>query len=142
VRPVQRGRPRLTALLTGAPLRFAVSEFHFSPVHSAAAGRFRIRHAFLIGQILNKIDVLEETVAACTGEIERLLDPCTPVLERLVTTPVDAARRKSSLARRTGRHARQRHSGPVSVRSAEAETRSQEGCRRQAATTFSRSRSL
>jgi transposase len=53
----------------------------------ALQGRFRTHHAFLVGQILNKIDVLEETVAACTSEIDRLLNPFAPVLERLVTIP-------------------------------------------------------
>jgi hypothetical protein len=35
--------------------------------------RFRVHHTFLVGQIVNKIDLLEETIAACTTEIDRLL---------------------------------------------------------------------
>jgi transposase len=58
-----------------------------SALRTALQGHFRSHHAFLVSQLLNKIDVVEETIAACTSEIDRLLTPFAPVLDRLATIP-------------------------------------------------------
>ncbi len=53
----------------------------------ALRGQFRPHHAFLIGQILTKIDFLEETIATLSDEIDRQLVPFAPAVERLATIP-------------------------------------------------------
>jgi transposase len=53
----------------------------------ALQGRFRPHHAFLVGQILAKLDFLEETIEALTEEIHRQLAPFEAALERLTTIP-------------------------------------------------------
>jgi hypothetical protein len=56
-------------------------------VRRALAGRFRRHHAFLVEQILAKIDYLDETVARLNAEIDGRLAPFEPVLARLDTIP-------------------------------------------------------
>lgn len=53
----------------------------------ALAGRFRRHHAFLVEQILAKIDFLDETLERLNGEIDERLGPFEPVLARLDTIP-------------------------------------------------------
>ena len=53
----------------------------------ALQGRFRPHHAFLIEQILAKIDFLDETVDRVTAEIDRRLGPFEPMLAALDTIP-------------------------------------------------------
>ena len=53
----------------------------------ALQGQFRPHHAFLIGQILAKIDFLEEVVATLTEEVDRQVRPFEPVIARLMTIP-------------------------------------------------------
>jgi transposase len=53
----------------------------------ALAGRFRRHHAFLVEQILAKIDFLDETLERLHAEIDERLGPFEPVLARLDTIP-------------------------------------------------------
>lgn len=53
----------------------------------ALAGRFRRHHAFLVEQILAKVDFLDETLARLNAEIDERLAPFEPVLTRLDTIP-------------------------------------------------------
>jgi transposase len=56
-------------------------------LRQALQGRFRPHHAFLVGQILAKIDFVEEAIDALTQEIERQIAPFEPALSRLETIP-------------------------------------------------------
>lgn len=53
----------------------------------ALDGRFRPHHAFLLRQILAKIDFLEETLAHLTEEIDARVGPFEPMLTALDTIP-------------------------------------------------------
>ena len=53
----------------------------------ALQGRFRPHHAFLIEQILAKIDFLDDTVDRVTTEIDRRLSQFEPMLAALDTIP-------------------------------------------------------
>jgi len=53
----------------------------------ALQGRFRPHHAFLLQQVLAKIDFLDEALERLTAEIERRLVPFEPVLTALDTIP-------------------------------------------------------
>jgi transposase len=53
----------------------------------ALAGRFRRHHAFLVEQILAKIDYLDEALARLNEEIDERLVPFEPMLARLDTIP-------------------------------------------------------
>lgn len=56
-------------------------------LRQALAGRFRPHHRFLIGQILAKVDFLNETIATLTEEIDRLVAPFEAMLANLDTIP-------------------------------------------------------
>jgi transposase len=53
----------------------------------ALVGRFRPVHAFLLEQILAKIDYLDEALARLTAEIDRRVAPFAPMLSALDTIP-------------------------------------------------------
>lgn len=53
----------------------------------ALVGRFRPVHAFLLEQILAKIDYLDEALERLTGEIDRRIAPFAPMLTALDTIP-------------------------------------------------------
>jgi transposase len=53
----------------------------------ALHGRFRPHHAFLVTQILTKVDFLEEAIATLTTEIDRQVAPFEPTLTGLMTIP-------------------------------------------------------
>lgn len=53
----------------------------------ALVGRFRPVHAFLLEQILAKIDYLDEALDRLTAEIDRRIAPFTPMLTALDTIP-------------------------------------------------------
>ena len=57
--------------------------------HSAAgaAGAVSAPHAFLIGQILAKIDFLEEAIGTLSEAIDRQVRPFEPVIAGLMTIP-------------------------------------------------------
>ena len=56
-------------------------------LRQALVGRFRAHHAFLVGQILAKIDFLDETLDRLTAEIDRRVAPFEPMLAALDTIP-------------------------------------------------------
>jgi transposase len=56
-------------------------------LRQALQGRFRPHHAFLLEQILAKIDFLEEVIAACGARIAEHLTPFAAPMARLQTIP-------------------------------------------------------
>ena len=56
-------------------------------LRQALVGRFRAHHAFLLEQILAKIDFLDETLDRLTAEIDRHVAPFEPLLAALDTIP-------------------------------------------------------
>jgi transposase len=56
-------------------------------LRQALHGRFRPHHAFLLEQILAKIDFLEEIIAACSARIDELLIPFAAKADQLATIP-------------------------------------------------------
>jgi transposase len=56
-------------------------------LRQALQGRFRPHHAFLLEQILAKIDFLEEVIAACSARIDEQLAPFVAPMTRLQTIP-------------------------------------------------------
>jgi len=56
-------------------------------LREALQGHFRGHHALLIGQILAKVDFLDEMITTLTGEIDRLVAPFEPMLANLDTIP-------------------------------------------------------
>ena len=88
------GRAMLDALLHGTTDPAVLAELakgklrkKLPALRQALAGRFRSQHGFLLGQILAKIDFLEETIATLTEEIDRLVAPFEPMLANLDTIP-------------------------------------------------------
>jgi transposase len=88
------GRAMIEALLHGttdpgvlADLAQGKLRRKLPALRQALTGRFRDHHAFLTGQILAKIDFLEETIATCSTRIAELLRPFQATLERLMTIP-------------------------------------------------------
>jgi transposase len=74
--------PAVLAELARGRLRAKLPE-----LRRALAGRFRQHHAFLVEQILAKIDYLDETVARLNAAIDERLVPFTAMLARLDTIP-------------------------------------------------------
>jgi transposase len=56
-------------------------------LRQALVGRFRAHHAFLVEQILAKLDFLDETLERLTAEIDRRVAPFEPMLAALDTIP-------------------------------------------------------
>jgi len=56
-------------------------------LRQALAGYFRSHHRFLIGQILAKVDFLDETLVTLTEEVDRLVAPFEAMLTNLDTIP-------------------------------------------------------
>ncbi len=71
-------------------------------LQQALHGQFRPPHAFLITQILAKIDFLEEALATLTEEIDRQLRPFEPAVTRLMTIPGLARRNAITVFVETG----------------------------------------
>jgi len=88
------GRAMLAALLEGKSDPVALADLARGRLRSklpalqrALQGRFRPHHAFLLRQILSKIDFLEETIAHLTEEIDTRIRPFEPMLTALDTIP-------------------------------------------------------
>jgi len=88
------GRAMLTALVQGTTDPAVLAELargrlrkKLPDLRRALAGRFRRHHAFLVEQILAKIDYLDEALARLNAEIDERLIPFEPVLARLDTIP-------------------------------------------------------
>jgi transposase len=88
------GRAMVEALISGttdpqvlADLARGQLRKKLPALRRALVGRFRPIHAFLLEQILAKIDYLDETVDRLTAEIDRRLGPFEPMLTALDTIP-------------------------------------------------------
>lgn len=88
------GRAMLTALIAGttdpavlAALARGKLRQKLPDLRRALHGRMRAHHAFLLGQILAKIDFLEETIDELTREIDGRLVPFATPLAGLSTIP-------------------------------------------------------
>jgi transposase len=88
------GRAMLAALVAGttdavvlADLARGMLRKKLPALQRALQGRFRPHHAFLLQQVLAKIDFLDETLERLTAEIDRRLVPFEPVLAALDTIP-------------------------------------------------------
>jgi transposase len=88
------GRAMLTALLEGTTDPAVLADLargrlrrKLPALREALQGRVGPAQAFLLGQILNKIDFLDEVLATLTAEIDERLRPFEPTLARLDTIP-------------------------------------------------------
>jgi transposase len=88
------GRAMLTALVDGTTDPAVLAELakgrlrtKLPTLRRALQGRFQRHHAFLVEQILAKIDFLEETLARLQAEIDARLVPFEPMLTALDTIP-------------------------------------------------------
>jgi transposase len=71
-------------------------------LQQALRGQFRPQHAFLVTQILAKIDFLEEAIQTLTEEIDRQLAPFATTVTRLMTVPGLARRNAITVFVETG----------------------------------------
>lgn len=88
------GRAMLAALMQGTTDPVVLADLargrlrtKLPALQRALQGRFRPHHAFLLRQILSKIDFLEETVAQLTEEIDARVRPFAAMLAALDTIP-------------------------------------------------------
>lgn len=88
------GRAMVDALLTGTTDPTVLAELargklrkKLPELRRALHGRFRRHHAFLVEQILAKIDFLDETLDRITTELDERLAPFAPMLANLDTIP-------------------------------------------------------
>jgi transposase len=88
------GRAMLEAILGGSTDVAALADLaqgrlraKLPALRVALESQLRAHHTVLVAQILSKIDVLEEHIAAVTAEIDRQLVPFEPVIAKLTTMP-------------------------------------------------------
>jgi transposase len=88
------GRAMVEALLAGTTDPTVLAELargklrkKLPALRRALQGRFRRHHAFLVEQILGKIDFLDETLDRITTELDERLAPFAPMLANLDTIP-------------------------------------------------------
>lgn len=88
------GRAMLAALVGGVTDADALADLargrlrqKLPALRQALQGRFRPHHAFLVQQVLAKIDFLDETIGTLSAEIDRHLIPFAPVVAALDTIP-------------------------------------------------------
>jgi transposase len=103
------GRAMVAALLQGQSDPHALAELargrlrrKLPALREALQGRFRPHHAFLVTQILAKVDFLEETIERLTAEIDAQLRPYEADLARLQTIPGLARRNATTVLVETG----------------------------------------
>jgi transposase len=103
------GRAILDALLGGTTDPTVLAELargrlraKIPALRQARHGQCRPLHAFLIGQILTKIDFLEETITALSEEIDAHLRPFDATLQQLMTIPGVKRRTATTLLVETG----------------------------------------
>ena len=103
------GRAMLEALVAGTTDAATVADLargrlrqKLPALREALQGRFRPHQAFLISQILAKVDFLEEAIANVTEEIDRQVRPFEPTLTRLTTVPGVARRTAITILAETG----------------------------------------
>lgn len=88
------GRAMVDALVSGTTDPAVLAELargklraKLPALRRALQGRFRRHHAFLVEQILAKIDFLDETLDRITAELDERLAPFAPMLANLDTIP-------------------------------------------------------
>jgi len=88
------GRAMLEALMHGTTDPVVLADLargklrqKLPALQRALQGRFRRHHAFLLEQILAKIDFLDDTLTRLTAELDRRLGPFEPMLTALDTIP-------------------------------------------------------
>ena len=88
------GRAMITALVEGTTDAAVLADLargklrkKLPALQRALQGRFRPVHAFLLEQILAKIDFLDDTLDRITAELDRRLVPFEPLLTALDTIP-------------------------------------------------------
>lgn len=88
------GRAMVDALVAGTTDPTVLAELargklrtKLPALRRALQGRFRRHHAFLVEQILAKIDFLDETLDRITAELDERLIPFAPMLANLDTIP-------------------------------------------------------
>jgi transposase len=103
------GRLMLDALLGGTTDPTTLAELargrlraKIPALRLALQAQFRPHQAFLIGQILAKIDFLEEAIATLSDEIDRQVRPFEPVIEGLMTIPGVKRRNAVTIFAETG----------------------------------------
>lgn len=96
------GRAMLDALLHGTTDAATLADLargklrrKLPALRDALQGRFRQHHAALLGQILAKIDFLDEAIDTLTADIDRLVLPFEGMLTKLDTIP--GINRKSAI---------------------------------------------
>jgi transposase len=103
------GRAMLQALVAGTTDPDVVADLargrlrqKLPLLRQALHGRFRPHHALLVGQMLTKIEFLEEAVATLTTEIDARLAPFAETLAHLDTIPGVDRRSATSILVETG----------------------------------------
>jgi transposase len=103
------GRAMMAALLQGQSDPAALAELargrlrqKLPALREALQGRFRTHHAFLLTQILAKIEFLEEAVERLSTAIDEHLRPFEADVERLMTIPGVARRNATTILAETG----------------------------------------
>jgi transposase len=88
------GRAMLEALLHGTTDAEILAELSrgrlrkkLPQLRQALNSRFGAHHRFLVGRIIAHLDYLDESIAECSQQVELLLRPFAPVVERLKTIP-------------------------------------------------------
>jgi transposase len=88
------GRDMLAALVAGTRDPEVLAELargklrrKLPALRQALAGRFGAHHGLLVGQILAKLDFLDEAIAVLSAEIDRVLAPFEPQVALLDTIP-------------------------------------------------------
>lgn len=103
------GRAMLAALVAGTTDATILADLargrlrqKLPALREALRGHYRAHHAFLLSQILAKIDFLEEAIATLTDEIDRQVRPLDATLTRLTTVPGIARRTAITIVAETG----------------------------------------
>jgi transposase len=103
------GRAMLAALVAGTTDAAMLAELargrlrqKLPALREALRGQYRAHHAFLISQILAKIDFLEEAITTLTEEIDRHIRPFEAMVARLTTVPGIARRTAITILAETG----------------------------------------
>jgi len=88
------GRAMLEALLHGTTDPEILAELSrgrlrkkLPQLRQALDSRFGAHHRFLVGRIIAHLDYLDESIQECSQQVELLLRPFAPVIERLKTIP-------------------------------------------------------